>query len=50
MKHHDKWEKSRLIIEDYKFRVKKGVNVTKEDIKNNREFYNEFYANRKGYN
>lgn len=48
MKHQDKLEKARLIIEDYKFRVKKGVNITKEDIKNNREFYNEFYVNRKG--
>lgn len=50
LKHQDKQEKARLIIEDYKFRVKKGATVTKEDIKNNREFYNEFYANRKSYN
>ena len=46
LKNKDKTRKARLIIEDYKYRIKKGGYVTEEDLVNNKIFYEEFYKNR----
>jgi len=46
LKESEKIRKARLIIEDYRYSIKKGQYLTKEDKLNNKAFYEEFHKNR----